>query len=467
MASLTSITEKKLTSFISTAKDREQLGCEKIPGFFYLQLKTGGAWRLRYTDLQGKRRTATIADGNTKPAIAAQLAAEWRAELKKGIDPLSQKEQLAEQQKADSQRKAANQYLNTGRYFEAIYTPYKKDNARYADGTLKGIKYNFGHLFSRDMDTLKGADILDWYNKRRAAGVMRSTLVRDYGAFKAMLNFAAKTPDGSSPAILSDNPLKNYTLPALTIHEQDAQEQHNAELELKRDIISDSDRAKISKGLAAYAEKIREQRRSSRKHGKPQLQDLDSVEFPHWFIPFCHIARLTGMRPADIYALKWENIIVNRFVKDEIKQQTLIFTPSKTRKAENSRKVKFPIAGELKHVLTAWREQNGNPESGFMFKSERNRGKLERKAHGTHWEQVKKLGGVQADLDFYSFRHNFISELVGRNVPVLTIAGLVGHKDGSMIAANYLRHDEQDSAGIIEAFSNNWPKEAEQKREAV
>lgn len=411
---ITSITEKKLSTFKNEAKEREQLGCDKIQGFFYLKLKSGGAWRLRYTDLQGKRRTATIADGNTKPALAAQIALDWRNDVKNGNDPLDHRERLAEAQREEIQRKAANQYLNTGRYFEAIYTPYKHDNARYADGTLKGIKRDFGHLFDRDMNAITGADILSWYHKRRAAGIMRTTLVRDYGAFKAMLNHAAKSPDGITPAILPNNPLRNYSLPALTIHEQDAQEEHNAALEAKRDMISDSDRQRINLGLELYADKIREQRRSSRKHGKPHLPDLDAVAYPHWFIPFCHIARLTGMRPADIYALKWENLQHNRFNG----QTSLVFTPSKTRKAENSRKVKFPIAGELKLVIENWRDQMGNPETGLLFRSERTGGKLEKKAHGTHWQQIKQLGKVQADLDFYSFRHNFISELVSKGVPV-------------------------------------------------
>ena len=314
------------------------------------------------------------------------------------------------------------------------------------------------------MSDITGADILNWYNARREAGIMRSTLVRDYGAFKAMLNYASRSSDGTSPPILSDNPIKNYSLPALTIHEQDAQEQHNAELEAKRDIISYEDRHRIDIGLILYADKIRDQRRSSRRHGKPQLQNLDAVAYPHWFIPFCHIARLTGMRPADIYSLKWENIQYNRFNG----QTSLVFTPSKTRKAENSRKVKFPLAGELKQVIQAWREQQGNPESGLLFRSERTGGKLEKKAHGTHWKQVKELGGVQADLDFYSFRHNFISELVSKGVPVLTIAGLVGHKDGSMIAANYQRHTEQDGARIIAAFSESWQNnDSQARRDAI
>ena len=161
------------------------------------------------------------------------------------------------------------------------------------------------------------------------------------------------------------------------------------------------------------------------------------------------------MRPSDIYALKWDNLVFNQFNN----QTTLTFTPSKTKKAENSRKVKFPVTGELKFVFDNWAAQQEQAKSGLIFKSERTNKTLERKAHLRHWKQVKALGGMLEGLDFYSFRHNFISELVARGVPVLTIAGLVGHKDGSMIAANYLRHDENDTANILSLISSAWDDE--------
>lgn len=452
MAELTSITLAKLNSFRKTAVNGDQLGCEKIAGFHFKKQNKGGAWRLRYTDLTGKRRTATIADDVVKPQQAAETAMLWRTRLKEGKDPLTVKEQEANKQIAEQQAKEANRYLNTGAFFEAIYTPYKQDNFRAGSDTLKGIKRNFSHLFSRDMDKITSADILAWYNKRRKKGVMRSTLVRDYGAFKAMLNYAAQSPDTNTLPVLSNNPIKSYSLPQLTINEQEKQEKHQEQLEAKRDIISEQDKANIEKGLTLYGEQLKQQRARSIKHGKKHLASLDNVTYPHWFIPFCHIARLTGMRPADIYGLKWENLHHNIFNGTT----TLNFIPSKTKKAENSKKVKFPVTGELKAVLTVWGEQLGQPEKGFIFTSERTGSKLERKAHLTHWKQVKSLGGITSDLDLYSFRHNFISTLVAKGVPVLTIAALVGHKDGSMIAANYLRHNEQDTASILESINTNW-----------
>ncbi|ODS14597.1 integrase family protein [Pseudoalteromonas tetraodonis] len=450
MADLTSITQAKLSAFKKTATPRQQLGCDKISGFFYLKLSRGGAWRLRYTDLLGKRRTATIADTSIKPNQAAEEAISWKAKLREGIDPLSYKEELAQIQREEEQLKAANVYMTVGAFYESIYTPHKLDNYRYGAGTLKVIKHNFEHLFKRDMDKLNSADILQWYNMRKGKGIKRSTLVRDFGAFKAMLNFATQPLKGVNEPILKVNPIKSFTLPALTIKEQDELEAHNEKLSHQRDIFSNEVKQQIHKGLSLYSEKVKKQRRSSIAHGKSHLINLDSLTYPHWFIPFCHIARLTGMRPSDIYALKWENLLFNQFND----QTTLIFTPSKTKKAENSRKIKFPVTGELKYVFECWAEQQEQAKHGLIFKSERTSRSLERKAHLRHWKQVKALGGVPESLDFYSFRHNFISELVARGVPVLTIAGLVGHKDGSMIAANYLRHDENDIASILSNLNN-------------
>ena len=449
MADLTSITQAKLSVFKKEADPRQQLGCDKISGFFYIKLSSGGAWRLRYTDLLGKRRTATIADANIKPSQAAAEAISWKAKLREGIDPLSYKEALAQQQREAEQLKAANVYITVGAFYESIYTPHKLDNYRYGAGTLKVIKHNFEHLFNRDMDKLNSADILQWYNKRKGKGIKRSTLVRDFGAFKAMLNFATQPLKGVNEPILKVNPIKSFTLPALTIKEQDELEAHNEKLSHQRDIFSQEVKQQIHTGLALYSEKLKRQRRSSIAHGKSHLINLDNLTYPHWFIPFCHIARLTGMRPSDIYALKWENLLFNQFND----QTTLIFTPSKTKKAENSRKIKFPVTGELKHVFDSWAAQQEQAKKGLIFKSERTNKSLERKAHLRHWKQVKALGGVPESLDFYSFRHNFISGLVARGVPVLTIAGLVGHKDGSMIEANYLRHDETDVGNIL---ANDW-----------
>lgn len=442
---LTSITESQYSKFKSTSVEREQLGCTKITGFFLLRLKKGMVYRLRYTDLAGKRRTATIASGEMKPQQAAEIALEWKAKQVEGIDPLSHKEALRGAQKAEQETLANEQYVYVGRYFEAIYTPYLKTYLRDGQARLNIIKNNFEHLFNRRMDQIKKSDITDWYNKRRANGIARSTLQRDCGAFKAMLNHAAAPVDDAAP-LIELNPIARVGLPKMTIAEKEAERTKSNERSEGRDMLSDQNKKAIELGLARFAEKAREQRRRSRKHGKPYLADLNAVAYPHWFIPFTYIAWLTGIRPGDIRTLKWEQLEHNRFSG----ATTLFFTPAKTQdKGENPVQVKFPVSGRLANVLDQWQAQQGNPKKGFIFTSERTGQAMDKTCYRRPWAEVKKLAGISESLDFYSFRHNFISELVAKGLPVLTIAGLVGHRDGTMIAKNYLRHDEHSSADIL------------------
>ncbi|MFM9597256.1 hypothetical protein ACKI1O_48885, partial [Streptomyces scabiei] len=72
------------------------------------------------------------------------------------------------------------------------------------------------------------------------------------------------------------------------------------------------------------------------------------------------------MRPADIYALKWDNLSFNRFNNTT----ALIFTPSKTKKVNYSQKVTFPVNAELKAVFDLWQAEEGT-NTGFIFQSER------------------------------------------------------------------------------------------------
>ena len=162
--------------------------------------------------------------------------------------------------------------------------------------------------------------------------------------------------------------------------------------------------------------------------------------------------------------LRWNDI----HTQLRSKSQVLSFTPNKTRHHENPIKVNFPVTGELKRVLGEWHEQRGKPTSGLIFISDRGNGgeKLNRHSYKAHWLKVKELAEVDLKIEFYSFRHNFISDLVQRGIPVLTIAGLVGHRDGTMIANNYMRHDMDNLADIVAAFGESWTERGQKKQEA-
>lgn len=461
----TSITKAKVNTFKKTANLNDQLGCDLIKGFHLKKTRNESTkknnkgetvkvnarfvWRYRYTDAGGKRRTVTIGDYDAFPAPkeAAGVANSWKY---KEVDPLEEKKKKTAEKQAQEQEEAKRQYLKLGAYFKQ----YEKVIPDSPD-VLRKIEVEFKHLFDREMDKLTPQDITAWYNKRKGAGCKRSTLVGYFGALKAMLNHAAgkKKGEQNDNPILEVNPLRDYSLPKMTKSERQQALIEKDEQLAKRDIFSDEIKQKIDIGLQKYAEELREQRRRSRKHGKPHLQDLDKVAYPHWFIPFCAIARLTGMRPSDIYALRWSNIHTN----DLQRTQTLIFTPKKTQhKSDNPITVKFPIPPMLKAVLDNWRNQQGVQDNGLIFKSERTGRELERKAHLKHWEHIKQLGELPNDLQFYSFRHNFISGLVRDGIPLIKIAKLVGHSDTTMIVQNYLRMDEEDLLDVTMLASQSW-----------
>lgn len=453
----TSITKAQAKNFVDTAKPSKELHCSNITGFHLRKNNKGASWRLNYQDANKKRRRVTIGGYPAMtPIEAAQIAAEWHTGIKKGeADPLTKREELAALQRAQEQEQAQSQYKLTGRFFKDVYQPHLIENYRTGHEVANKIK-NFEFLFDRDMDAITPHDIDSWYKTKRKAGLKRDTLAGYLGAFKAMLNFAAGTKKGdqNSHPVISFNPLRDYSLPRPTKNEREEMEIHEKALFSKRDIFSDEVKAGILAGLFLYAEELRaKRRRSLRLEKNKHLQSLDNVTYPHWFIPYCHIARLTGMRPSDVRSLDWSQLDHNQFNG----RTTLEFIPQKTKdKGEKPTKVRFPVDGELLDVLTKWREQNGNPKSGFMFKSDRTAGAVERKAYLKHWAHVLKLGDLPSDIDFYSFRHNFISSLVRRNVPLIKIARLVGHANTDMIVKYYLRTDEEDMLDVATIAMDSW-----------
>lgn len=453
----TSISESVLNSFLKKdhkGAKRVQLGCKKMPGLHVIKLQSGAAsWRLNYTDIDGARVRHTIGNAHImEPKHAAEKAALILAKLIEKESPGAGRKAKQAQKSKTQQKAAANELLNVGRYFEKIYTPYQITHRRTGKFILNGISNHFGHLFERDMDSLTGADITAWFYDKQAEKLSRVTITREFRAFKAMLNHAAR-PTKDSPPILASNPLKDVGLPEKTLADRNNQETKDKEGIKKRNVIPEAVKTQIRAGLDLFAEHIREQRRNSREHGKAYLKDLDAVEYPHWFVPFTQIALLTGMRPGDIRNMQWQEIEYNPF-NDQTK---LNFTPQKTKdRGENPAKVQFPVTGDLLDVLTKWRTQSGEPQTGYVFPSERVPGGiLDKKAYFRHWARVKKLGGAPDDLDFYCFRHNFISRLVLQGAPVLAIARLVGHKDGTMIAENYFHLGNQDAADIITKLGEN------------
>lgn len=432
---LTSITDAKTRKFLTQngVKERKTLNCTRIKGFHLIKLAHGGSWRYRYRDALGKVRTVTIGRYPAfKPEVAAQKALDL---LTSGTDVLQERHthrQRAISKQAMAKARAIETYLE-GDY--AAYQSRKKSGKQ----TLAMIRRSFSDFLERDMSTLNADDIKAWQKKEEAQGLRHKTIERHYSALTTMLYRAADV------GLIESNPLAKVRLEAAT----DAERARltSAEYRAKRRMLTPDEIAKLYKGLGAFAEEIRAQRRSSRKHGKPYLPDLDAVPFPHWFIPFCHLALHTGLRTGDLISLTWLELNINFKRLDKV--------PEKTRHHAAPAIVRMQLPPQIMGIMRAWWEQQGKPTEGYVFTSRRTGGCFTKGAHKKPWAHVKKLGGLDDDLVFYSLRHHFISALVSQGVPMLTVARLAGHKSTAMIEQHYGHLSPTQASDALQALSNS------------
>lgn len=421
---LTSISDAAAHRFISEAGLRHVLTCQQVPGFSLIRLSRGGSWRWRYTAADGKRRNVTVGTYPAmKPSQAVERVLEW---MNQSVDPLVEKEATRQ----TARRIARESELRTLRvYLERYYRPHmerswKSDNAK---STYNRIRSSFEFLLDRDMASVSRADINSWQIDREGRGTAYATIRRNYSALKTLLRHAV------NEEVLQEDPLANHKLLAPSREDQTKIQSDLGKSE--RRMLSNPEVVGLFKGLNAFGEDLRAQRRNSRSHGKSNLVDLDRVDIScvHWFIPFCHLAIYTGLRPGDLYTLTWEelNIPFTRLTKICEKTSHAI------RRDKKPAVVDMRLNPSLMEVLRKWHEHNGRPVTGLVFPSPVTGRQLDRSAHRKPWGHVKELGGLNETLNFYALRHHFISAMLAKGTPVFTVAKLVGHKSVEMILQHY------------------------------
>ena len=453
----TSISNDQAAKFLQTEPDRAVKTCNKITGFQLI--KTGpkrGSWRYRYTDDAGKRRVMTVGNYPTmKPDEAAQKAMEWR---NKRTDPLaeSRKRKVAAR---SSEQISASRTLRA--YLDGIYTQHQARKKNKGKHTLDTIRSNFADLLDRDMTTISAANIKVWQIKREKELRAHATLQRAYGALRTLLRHAV------TEGVLDSNPIAEVKLNPPTAEEKSRS--LSADARAHRRMLTTEELAGLNKGIVMYADELRNQRRSSRKHGRSYLPDLDTVAYPHWFIPFFFIGLHTGMRPGDLYTLTWQelNMTFRRLVK----------MPEKTLHHKDPAKLDLPVTADLYALLVPWHTQQGGATLGLVFPSTAKKkvasDTLDRsksfgkQAHDSAWERVLKLGGVDSNLHFYSLRHHFISALVASGAPLLAVAKLVGHKSATMIEKHYGHLAKSQAADLMRSVSEGLKAVPTENREAA
>ncbi|WP_417553018.1 tyrosine-type recombinase/integrase [Marinomonas fungiae] len=420
-SSNTGLTDKSCSHHIKESGYRSELSCPKILGFHLQKLKSGGCWRFRYHDFNGKKRIINLGKytgDNANKEAAADRAFELRNQVNKGEDPASE---MKAKQEAYKVAEARRQSGKLGIYLDGIYT---KHQSRKADGgkhTLDLIRRHFNQWLDTPMELITVGDLKQWQYSKEQEGLSHATIKRAFGALRTMLRHAVREH------ILSEDPSAKFQLAPPTAAEKD--KAHEGEELKARRMLTASELQSINTGIELYKAQLIQQRENSRAHGKPHLPSLEALAFPHWFFPFFHLAAYTGMRSGDLYTLNWQEL--------NTQFKRLVKVPNKTRHHSDPIKVDLPLDDRITNLMTQWRVQCGNPASGLVFPSEKTGKKMDKKAHVSHWKKVLTLGGIEADLDFYSLRHHFISRMVAGGFPLFTVARLAGHKSVKMIEQHY------------------------------
>lgn len=426
------LTAKTLSLFNTNANERDKLWDSELKGFHALKLKTGVSFRLFYRNAEGKQRTTTI---GSYPAITAEQARKLTLEALGRIASGEDVQQAKQLVKAE----AANRHVQTlGAYIDDIYTAYQK-RKKSGGQTISTLNKHFSAWFSRPMDSLSPKDVRRWQAEKEASGLHHETLKRTFGALKTCLNHAVKT-----------GTIEAHQLTGCQLDQPHLTEEELGTSGTDRRFLNEEETVKLFSGIEAYQEEKRRQRRNSIAHGKPNLPNLDSLEFVDHVKPWILTMYYTGFRPGDLFGLRWDQV--------NLDFRTIRKTIEKTAHHQPEPRT-FPISLPLTELLKGWKKQNGNPTTGYVFPSSRTGKRMDKTSMQKPWRKIKELANLPNDMDLYTLRHNFASLLILSGADLLTVSKLMAHTDIQTTIKHYGHLKPDLARDYVDLFaSKNTPK---------
>lgn len=432
------LTTRTLNRLNHEMEDGREVWDTLLSGYHVRSGKRALSLRLSYYNTASKRRVLTLGKyGELTAEEARQRAKEALALITNGYDPRAAIEEASS--------KAKHQQEQTLRaYLSGPYTAYqsrRKDGA----GTLRRIEKDFADWLDKPMSSLKHADLERWQAKQEATQASKGkktstskprafgTIKRSYDALHAMLSHAAERK------VIPENPLRGIKLQRPAITEEDL-----AAKASQRRYLEPEEVKALFAGLEAYQEEKRKQRRSSRSHGKAYLLDLDHVTYVDHVMPWMLVMFYTGFRPGDITGLRWEHVNLPFKTIRKIIEKTAHHCPEPQT---------FPLSNAVVDVLKVWHDQQGKPKTGLVFPNPTTGKRFDPTATQKPWYKVRKLGGLPDDLQLYSLRHNFASQLVMSGADLLAVSRLMSHSDIQTTIQHYAHLRPDHTRDIVEAFA--------------
>ncbi|CAM3511158.1 tyrosine-type recombinase/integrase [Halomonas lysinitropha] len=118
----------------------------------------------------------------------------------------------------------------------------------------------------------------------------------------------------------------------------------------------------------------------------------------------------------------------------------------------------FPLSGAAVDVLKGWWKQQGEPKVDLVFPSPVTGKRMAPTAMQKPWAAVRKSGGLPNDLQLYTLRHNFASQLVMAGADLLAVSKLMAHADIQTTIAHYAHLAPDHKRDIVEAFARRAPR---------
>lgn len=177
------------------------------------------------------------------------------------------------------------------------------------------------------------------------------------------------------------------------------------------------------------------------------------VECPQPWRDAALIIRGTGMRPGEVFTLRWENIYLNG------DSGLIQVTDGKTKAARRM----LPTVPAVYVALKARHDGSGNPAEGWVFSSGSREGHFNKDtAKGQHRKAIQAAnakakenrGKTLKPFEPYILRHTALTQLAQAGVDVFTLARIAGHSSIT-ITQRYV-HPQADA--IERAFAPFGPE---------
>ncbi len=123
----------------------------------------------------------------------------------------------------------------------------------------------------------------------------------------------------------------------------------------------------------------------------------------------------SGLRPGEIFRMRWENIHW---------EQGVIFNPrGKSRKSKRY----VPLTERMKAALLALK---GDAKEGWVFPSEKSKsGHITDREVSKQWLEAKRLAGIPESVDLYCARHRFATDAMQATGNLMAVMDVMGHEN--------------------------------------